>query len=117
MFKVTIKKRNGQIHGGAEFNDLREAQKHAQVIQAKKADDGLPYFLVQSIEDMIENLSLNPEWVEKKAIENRKLEYPPIDSVVEALIEHIAEGRPQKLQEIQAQREAIKIKYPKQGSK
>jgi carbamate kinase len=63
------------------------------------------------------NLSIDPEWLEAQTIENRKKEYPSIDSVVEALIEHIAEGRSQKLQEIQAQREAVKIKYPKQGAK
>lgn len=43
----------------------------------------------------------------------RRVAYPTIDQVVEALIEVIAEGRNTKLNEIQALRNEVKLKYPK----
>jgi hypothetical protein len=57
MFKVIIKKRDGNVFGGAEFNTLPEARAYAQEIKDKIADDGLPYFFQEPIEDMIEDVT------------------------------------------------------------
>ena len=59
------------------------------------------------------DLSKDEKWVEKDVQEKRKKEYPNETEVIEAIIEHLMEGKPQKLKEIQSKREAIKIKYPK----
>ena len=48
----------------------------------------------------------------KKVIEVALKGESSIKEVVEALIEAIAENKPQKLNQIQAQRQAIKNKYP-----
>lgn len=45
---------------------------------------------------------------------NRKKEYPPIDDIVEALIEN-QEGDPAALNKVKALRAQVKAKYPKNG--
>jgi len=45
---------------------------------------------------------------------NRKKEYPPIDDIVEALIEN-QEGNPAALNKVKALRAQVKAKYPKNG--
>lgn len=45
--------------------------------------------------------------------QKRRAGYPQIEEVVEALVELILENRPQKSNEIQTARMAVKNKYPK----
>ncbi len=66
-----------------------------------------------SVEGPID-LKQDTAWVEQDAQKKREKEYPSINQVMEALIEAVAENRPQKLNQIQALRQAIKDKYPKQ---
>ena len=102
MFKVNIfKTLNGEFIGRELFNDDSHA---LSWISIEKAKTGLHYELV--------DLKQDPEWVEKDIQQKREKEYPSINEVVEALIEAIAENKPQKLNQIQAQRQAIKNKYP-----
>lgn len=56
---------------------------------------------------------LSTEQLNEEIKHKRKMEYPKIDEVVESLIELLIEGRPEKSNEIQAARIAIKNKYPK----
>ena len=46
--------------------------------------------------------------------EDRRKEYPPIDDIVEALIEN-QEGDPAALNKVKALRAQVKAKYPKNG--
>ena len=57
----------------------------------------------------IEIIDITAEHEDEMAILNRKREYPPIDEIVEALIE----DNQAKILEIRAKREAVKLKYPK----
>jgi hypothetical protein len=103
MFKVNIYSAPGEQFINRElFNDGAHAESWAI---EDKLKTGLHYEIV--------NLSLDPEWVEKDIQEKRRKEYPGELEVIEALREAVAENRPEKLQEIQAKIEAIKIKYPK----
>lgn len=45
-------------------------------------------------------------------IEKRRAEYPPVETVIEAIMEE-REGRPEKMAEVEAIRAAVKDKYPK----
>lgn len=45
----------------------------------------------------------------------RKEEYPPMHELVVALWEHLVEGRSEMATKLQAQRDAVKAKYPKGG--
>jgi hypothetical protein len=47
---------------------------------------------------------------------NRQAEYPGLDALIVALWESSVEGRPASAAELQAIREAIKLKYPKPGA-
>lgn len=48
--------------------------------------------------------------------EQRAAEYPSMDALTVALWERVVEGRPEASAVIQAQREAIKAKWPKPGA-
>ena len=107
MFKVNISNSSKNLSWSAKFPTEVEANEWLQ------KQIGKPHRLpVESAYEII-NLSLDPEWVEKDIQEKRRKEYPGELEVIEALREAVAENRPQKLQEIQAKIEAIKIKYPK----
>lgn len=60
----------------------------------------------------IVDLSLDVEWVREDIRKKRAKEYPKINDLVEAIVEHIKENRPEKLNQLQAERIAIKAKYP-----
>jgi hypothetical protein len=44
---------------------------------------------------------------------NRQAEYPPLDDLIVALWEGVVEERMASIMELEAQRQAIKAKYPK----
>lgn len=56
---------------------------------------------------------LSTEQLNEEIRHKRRMEYPKIDEVVESLVELLIEGRPEKSNEIQTLRVAIKNKYPK----
>lgn len=61
----------------------------------------------------VQKIRLNDdsELVRIQNLEKRRMEYPPFDECVEALLEEF-EGRPEKLLELMMRREDVKDKYP-----
>ena len=56
---------------------------------------------------------LDTAWRAAEYQRQRSAEYPGLDALVEALWEAQVEGRSTTAQELQALREAVKLKYPK----
>ncbi len=107
MFKVNISNSSKNLSWSAKFSTEVEANEWLQ------KQIGKPHRLpVESSYEII-NLSLDTEWVEKDIQGKRRKEYPSTEEIAEAVIEHLMEHRPQKLQELQSKREAVKLKYPK----
>jgi hypothetical protein len=61
----------------------------------------------------IEIIDISTEYELEQVLAKRRAEYPPIEECVEALLESMTEGRPEKLNEIKAKRAAVKTKNPK----
>lgn len=59
------------------------------------------------------DLSKDIKYLNEQINSKRIAEYPSIDDLVDAIIEAVAEGKPEELQELQKKRKAIKEKYPK----
>jgi hypothetical protein len=59
------------------------------------------------------DLRNDADWVDKNIKEKRKKEFPSVEDMVEALVEAVAENKPQKLNQLQTLRQAVKNKYPK----
>ncbi len=109
MFKVVIKNKT--------TNEIIERQSST----GKEIQDFL-YSVIGNPDEMGNHNSnyqfeiseiLSTEQLNEEIKLKRRLEYPKIDEVVESLIELLIEGRPEKSNEIQALRIAIKNKYPK----
>jgi len=123
MWKVTItNSSNGMVWGNENCANETEAQEWLARQIGKpdrlperiiKNENGPITVIPQEFISEIIDLSKDEKWVEKDVQEKRKKEYPNETEVIEAIIEHLMEGKPQKLKEIQSKREAIKIKYPK----
>ena len=53
------------------------------------------------------------EWGAQEYARNRKEEYPPLNDLIVALWERVVEERIAAVTELEAQRQAVKTKYPK----
>jgi len=53
------------------------------------------------------------EWDAQEYARNRKEEYPPLNDLIVALWERVVEERIAAVTELEAQRQAVKTKYPK----
>lgn len=56
---------------------------------------------------------LKTKSVEENYVEERLREYPPLQDLIVALVEHVVEGRSESLDKIKIKREEVKAKYPK----
>lgn len=103
MFRVNIfKSINGEFIGRELFKDSTHA---SNWIIDEAVKTGFYYEIV--------DLENDSGWVEEDIKQKRKKEYPSVEEIAEAVMEHLMENKSQKLQELQTQREAIKLKYPK----
>jgi len=109
MFNVLIKKKNSNIQYEEQFNTGGEAQAWLYRIIGAPNDKGElnPHYDVQ-IDKILSTEEINAE-----INHQRRLAYPQPHDVIEALVEHIMEGRSEKINEIQAKRLAVKNIYQK----
>lgn len=109
MFKVKIKNKLTSESVEKQLNTGREAQDFLYSIVGAPNSLGLHDDNYQfEISEILSVEQLNEEVRQK-----RRIEYPQVEQVVESLVELIFENRPQKSNEIQAARIAVKNKYPK----
>lgn len=109
MFKVIIKNKITNEIIESQKNTGKEAQDFLFSVVGQPNDFGKHDENYEfEVSEILSIDQLNEEIKYK-----RRMEYPRIDEVVESLIELLIEGRPEKSNEIQAARIAIKNKYPK----
>lgn len=82
---------------------------HGHTVQLSKLDECLNEMGLKLNDWLTQHPYTDPTAEEKRLAEYQAI---PLDSVVEALIEAVAEGKTEKLDAIQAERLAIKDKYP-----
>ena len=107
MYKSIIIKNNGEKYINDIATTIEESNKWIADISNHLNKLEIP-FTVEGPFD----LNQDTDWIKKDAQRKREKEYPSINQVVEALIEHIKENRPEKLNEIHALRMNVKSKYP-----
>lgn len=110
MFKAELKDvSTGEVWGRNSFySNAQDAQAWIDSVKVKLEAKGKTIEVVGPVD-----LTQDPVWVLEQVQKNRAKEYPSIAEVVEALIEAVAENRHEKINLLQAKREAVKNKYPK----
>ena len=77
---------------------------------------GEEYFFLKDYSYAIIDLSVDPAYIAQKRLEDRKNAYNKDgvtqEALLEALIEHIIEGRSEKLNALQIKREKVKAEIP-----
>lgn len=80
------------------------------------SDGVVIYFFPQDYSYEIIDLLIDPEWIAQKRLDDRKAAYNrdgvTQEALLEALVEHIKENRPDKLNALQLKRNKVKLEIP-----